>query len=121
MNKTLCTLFLLVVSAVCLVFWITLNFYFILVSAVVLAIAAAIQFPFREEEGWECSCGYDLSYMNKQSSDCPECGKTVELEWSAAPGELPRKTARRLYQAVIFMVLSLVLFLIFTILAFVKE
>jgi len=96
----------------------TYSYLFILASAIMLAITAAIQFPFREEEGWECACGYDLSYMPKHSTKCPECGKNAKLEWSASPGELPRKTAMRLRQTVLFMIISLVLFLFFAFLVF---
>jgi|TARA_B100000959_G_C14899575_1_gene590302 hypothetical protein len=121
MNRTLCTGFLLAVCIACLIVGFTYNHFFILVGAIVLVITSAIQFPFREEEGWECSCGYDLSYMHKQSTKCPECGKTAQLEWSSMAGELPRKTSKRLYQTVFFMVTSLVLFLIFAVLVFFKQ
>ena len=89
--------------------------YFI--PAVFIFIAGALLFPFREEEGWECECGYDLSYSNIKSKYCPECGATIQLEWSAQQG-LPRNTVNRLWWAVLLFTLSLVLFvfgIIFTI------
>ncbi len=120
MTRAVCTGFLLVVCAACLILGLTHDYRFILASAIVLAITAVIQFPFREEEGWECSCGYDLSYMPKQSTKCPECGKSASLEWSASPGELPRKTSKRLHMTVLWLILSLILFLLFAALVFVS-
>jgi len=66
-------------------------------TALCCGIAATLQFPFKEEEGWTCSCGYDLSYTRKDSTHCPECGQQVVLEWSKYPGQLSTKTTRRLY------------------------
>ncbi len=70
-------------------------------SGVLLLVAAMLQFPISEEEAWHCDCGYDLSYMNKTSKHCPECGAKVALEWTPSPGELPRKTKRRLAWVVV--------------------
>ena len=81
------------------------------IPAVFIFIAGALLFPFREEEAWECVCGYDLSYMNKKSKHCPECGAKIQLEWSAQQG-LPRKTINRLWWAVLLFGLSIVLFVL---------
>ena len=72
-----------------------------------LLLATAMQFPFREEEAWHCECGYDLSYLNKKSSRCPECGRKVQLEWSPNPGEYSRKTTRRFHFAVLLFMVSI--------------
>jgi hypothetical protein len=72
--------------------------------------AAALQFPFKEEEGWHCGCGYDLSFLNKRSTNCPECGEKVQLEWSSAQGTYSRKTLKRLYWTIFLFAGSLVVF-----------
>jgi hypothetical protein len=77
--------------------------------------AFALKFPFREEEGWECQCGYDLSYMNPASRKCPECGTTAQLEWSSIPGEFSNKTTRRLYWAIFQFIVSLLVLAIYII------
>jgi len=104
---------LLATSTVCVLVGFVHNQFFILAGAVILLCVGALQFPFREEEGWECSCGYDLSYLHKTSSSCPECGKQTTLEWSAQPGELARKTLKRLYLTVILFIVAVMLFVLF--------
>ena len=78
--------------------------YFI--PAVFIFIAGALLFPFREEEGWECGCGYDLSYSGEKSTRCPECGAAAQLEWTSKPGEYTVKTTRRIYRALLCFLLA---------------
>ncbi|MBC8203418.1 MAG: hypothetical protein H8E91_06270 [Planctomycetes bacterium] len=75
-----------------------------------IMVAAALQLPFKEEEAWHCACGYDLSYANQKSKQCPECGEETQLEWSAVPGTYSRKTTRRLYWAIFLFFGSLTTF-----------
>ncbi|MDG1137539.1 MAG: hypothetical protein P8N28_04675, partial [Phycisphaerales bacterium] len=77
-----------------------LDQYWFFVSAGVLFLAFYFQFPFKEEEAWHCSCGYDLSYMNKTSDKCPECGQDAKLEWSVTIGGYSRPTKKRLLWAI---------------------
>ena len=104
---------LLAASSICVFVGFGHNPFFILAGAVFLLCVVGLQFPFREEESWECSCGYDLSYLHKTSSSCPECGKQTTLEWTAQPGELARKTVRRLYLTVVLFIVSVLLIVLF--------
>ena len=65
-------------------------------SAVLYLASAALQFPFKEEEGWTCKCGYDLSFLQKKSSHCPECGTEILWEWTQHPGQYSRSTTSRI-------------------------
>ena len=65
-------------------------------GAVLCFASAALQFPFKEEESWTCKCGYDLSFLQKKSSHCPECGTKILLEWTQQPGQYSRSTSRRI-------------------------
>lgn len=65
-------------------------------GAVFYFVSAALQFPFKEEEGWTCKCGYDLSFLQKKSSHCPECGTEILWEWTQQPGQYSRSTTRRI-------------------------
>ena len=121
MIRSLLTKIFIVICVACLVLGFAHNFLLILMGALLLLFTAAIQFPFREEEGWECSCGYDLSFMNTRSKKCPECGEKTILEWSALPGELSRKTAKRLHWTVFFFIVSIVMFLLFAALLFTNK
>jgi hypothetical protein len=89
------------------------QFAFFLVSASFFVLAAGLKFPFREEEGWECSCGYDLSYLNPNSSKCPECGTVTKLEWTSSHGEFSRSTTKRLYWAIFQFILSVIVLAIY--------
>jgi len=80
----------------------------LLAGSVCFLLSASLKFPIREDEGWTCSCGYDLSFVNPSSSKCPECGVSIELEWSSQLGELPRATAKRLHAASIPFLISFV-------------
>ena len=64
-------------------------------SAVFIFIAASLQFPFEEEEGWRCQCDYDLSFLPPKSKHCPECGSEIKLEWTTSPGIPSKKTRMR--------------------------
>lgn len=88
-----------------------LDEYWFYIASGFLLIAALLQFPISEDEAWHCDCGYDLSYMNKLSKNCPECGDEIKLEWSPTPGQLPRKALRRLYWAGLLIVGSLFVFI----------
>ncbi len=87
-------------------------YYFIFFSSFLLLISTALLFPFKEEEGWICNCGYDLSFLSKKSKLCPECGKKVHLEWSASIGQYSRKTMRRLYAMIALFVLGLIMMIL---------
>jgi DNA-directed RNA polymerase subunit RPC12/RpoP len=65
-------------------------------ASVLYFVTAVLQFPFKEEEGWTCKCGYDLSFLQKKSSHCPECGTKILLEWTQQPGQYSRSTSRRI-------------------------
>jgi hypothetical protein len=121
MIRNLLTKILVVICVACLVLGFMHNILFILMGALLLLFTAAIQFPFREEEGWECSCGYDLSFMNKKSKKCPECGEKAVLEWSAMPGDLSRQTTTRLHWTVFFFIVSIAMFLLFVALLFINK
>jgi hypothetical protein len=121
MIRNLLTKILVVICVACLGLGFMHNILFILMGALLLLFTAAIQFPFREEEGWECSCGYDLSFMNKKSKKCPECGEKTVLEWSAMPGDLSRKTTKRLHWTVFFFIVSIAMFLLFVVLVFINK
>ena len=121
MIRNLLTKILVVICVACFVLGFMHNILFILMGALLLLFTAAIQFPFREEEGWECSCGYDLSFMNKKSKKCPECGEKTVLEWSAMPGDLSRKTTKRLHWTVFFFIVSIAMFLLFVALVFINK
>jgi hypothetical protein len=84
--------------------------YWFFIAGGLLFIAFYLQFPFREEEAWHCECGYDLSYLNKKSKKCPECGKEVQLEWSSAPETYSRKTTQRIYWAMFLFAGSIIVF-----------
>jgi hypothetical protein len=84
-------------------------YYFIFLSSLLLWISAALLFPFKEEEGWTCKCGYDLSFLNKKSTKCPECGIEVNFEWTANSGQFSRKTLKRLYAMLALFVLGLIM------------
>ncbi len=86
------------------------NEYWFFAASSFLMIAFCLQFPFKEEEAWHCECGYDLSFSNQQSKNCPECGMNTELEWSAAPGTFARKTKRRFTWAIFLLLGSLATF-----------
>ena len=64
-------------------------------SSVFIFIAASLQFPFEEEEGWRCQCDYDLSFLPPKSQHCPECGREIKLEWTTSPGIPSKKTHMR--------------------------
>jgi hypothetical protein len=113
MTRKIGTGILLVAGGICVLIGFVHNQFFILAGAITVLCASALQFPFREEESWECSCGYDLSYLHKTSSLCPECGKQTNLEWTAQPGEFARKTVHRLYLTVILFIISVMLSLLF--------
>jgi hypothetical protein len=85
----------------------------LLVGSVCFLLSASLKFPIREDEGWTCSCGYDLSFVKPASSKCPECGVNIELEWSSQLGELPRATAKRLHAATVQFIISFVLLGVF--------
>ena len=79
-------------------------FYF---SALFIFIAAFLQFPFEEEEGWRCQCDYDLSFLPPKSKNCPECGSEIKLEWTTSPGIPAKKTRMRgLLTALLFVIAS---------------
>jgi len=86
--------------------------WWLYISAFFLCVTGLLQFPFKEEEGWTCACGYDLSYLDTKSKECPECGELIQIEWTSTPGEYARHTKRRLKYA-------LLLFLIATMFAFI--
>ena len=65
--------------------------YWLFTSACLFSISASLLFPFREEESWECECGYDLSYSGNTSTRCPECGAAAQLEWTSKPGEFSER------------------------------
>ncbi len=88
------------------------NQWWLYISAFFFCGAGLLQFPFREEEGWTCACGYDLSYVDTKSKKCPECGLVMQVEWTSTPGEYSRPTKRRLAY-------TLLLFLIATVLVFI--
>ena len=78
-------------------------------SAILFCISGLLQFPFKEDEGWTCECGYNLSYINPKTKNCPECGNKVSLEWTATPGEYSRKTKKRIQYAVILFLIATIL------------
>jgi hypothetical protein len=78
-------------------------------SAMFFCASGLLQFPFKEEEGWTCGCGYNLSYINPKTKSCPECGEKVSIEWTATPGEYARKTKTRIQYAVILFLIATVL------------
>jgi len=78
--------------------------WWLYISAFFFCVAGLLQFPFKEEEGWTCACGYDLSFINPKTKQCPECGEEVSIEWTATPGEFSRKTKQRIrYAAILFL------------------
>jgi len=84
---------------------IAVNIWFI--SAFLVFIAALLQFPFKEEEAWTCECGYDLSFLAPESENCPECGKSLQLEWTATHGQYSRKTIWRIrLTSLLFFIMS---------------
>lgn len=85
------------------------GYYFIFLSSLLLWISAGLLFPFKEEEGWTCKCGYDLSFLNKKSTKCPECGIEVNFEWTANSGQFSRKTLRRLWATMALFTLGLIM------------
>ena len=87
-----------------------LDEYWFFVAGIFLFVACCLQFPFREEEAWHCECGYDLSYLNKNSRNCPECGKGVQFEWSPRPDTYSLKTIRRIYWAIFLFASSAIVF-----------
>ena len=87
-----------------------LDQYWFYISGGFLFVAFYLQFPFREEEAWHCECGYDLSYLNKKSKKCPECGTNVQFEWSPTPGTYSVKTTHRLYWAIFLFLGSVFMF-----------
>ena len=89
-----------VFACICVCLGILQYYFFFFIGACLFCIASGLKFPFREEEAWECSCGYDLSFMNPTAKKCPECGKETELEWTSTPGEFCTKTTKRLHWAV---------------------
>ncbi len=113
MTKRFLSKWLVILSVVCLILGFSYDFLFVLVASICILVAAALQFPFREEEGWECSCGYDLSFMNVKSNRCPECGNIAKLEWSSTQGELSTATTKRLHLTVLMFIFSFVLLLLF--------
>lgn len=80
--------------------------YWLFTSACLFSISASLLFPFREEESWECECGYDLSYSGNTSTRCPECGAAAQLEWTSKPGEFSVRTTRRIYRALLCFLLA---------------
>ena len=86
--------------------------WWLYISALFLCLAGLLQFPFKEEEGWTCDCGYDLSYVDTKSKKCPECGVPMQVEWTAIPGEYSRQTKRRLKYALILFLFATMLVLI---------
>ncbi|MDP7005496.1 MAG: hypothetical protein QF718_04735 [Phycisphaerales bacterium] len=105
MNKQFVSRAFVFAGCITFVFGVFQNTFF-LVAAFCFMLAAGFKFPFREEEGWECSCGYDLSYLNPNSPKCPECGKDAKLEWTSSHGEYSRSTTKRLQWAVFQFILS---------------
>ncbi len=89
------------------------DFIYVLFASVCILIFCALQFPFRLEEGWECSCGYDLSFMNTRSDKCPECGQIVVFEWTQNPNDFSRTTTKRLHLTVCMFALAVILFLVY--------
>lgn len=87
---------------------ISISIWFI--SSFFIFIAALLQFPFKLEEGWTCICGYDLSFLKPESKRCPECGVSVELEWSESHLEYSRKTVWRIRLTLLFFLLTAGLF-----------
>lgn len=79
--------------------------WWLYISAFFFCVAGLLQFPFKEEEGWTCECGYDLSFINPKTKKCPECGEDVNVEWTASPGEFSRQTKRRIRFAIILFLL----------------
>ena len=76
-------------------------------SSVFIFIAASLQFPFEEEEGWRCQCDYDLSFLPPKSQHCPECGSEIKLEWTTSPGIPSKKTRMRgLFTALLIVIAS---------------
>ena len=85
--------------------------WWLYISALFLSGAGLLQFPFKEEEGWTCKCGYDLSYVDTKSKKCPECGETMQVEWTSTPGEFSRQTKRRIRYAIILFAIAALLVL----------
>ncbi len=84
--------------------------YWFFAASAFLIVACSLQFPFREDEAWHCTCGYNLSYIDKKSTKCPECGNVVRFEWSAVHGELSSKTVSRLHWAIFIFCVAVFLF-----------
>jgi len=87
------------------------NQWWLYISAFFLCAAGLLQFPFKEEEGWTCECGYDLSYVHTKSKKCPECGATMHVEWTATPGEFSRQTKVRIKYAFVLFLFAAILVL----------
>ncbi len=86
--------------------------WWLYISAFFFCGAGLLQFPFKEEEGWTCACGYDLSYVDTKSKKCPECGLAMQVEWTSTQGEYSRPTKRRLNYALLLFLIATLLVLI---------
>lgn len=84
--------------------WFVPTLFFI--SSGLYLVAAALQYPFREEEGWTCECGYDLSFLQKKSRSCPECGNKILWEWTPQSGQYSSVTASRIGWTMVLLLLS---------------
>jgi len=86
--------------------------WWLYIGAFFLCLTGFLQFPFKEEEGWTCACGYDLSYLDTKSKVCSECGQLCQVEWTPAPGEYSRQTKRRFnYTILLFFVAAMFTFI----------
>ena len=98
-----------------------LDQYWFYAAGVPLLVSSLLQFPCTEEEAWHCKCGYDLSYLHKKTSKCPECGKDTLLEWTPIQGEYSLKTKKRLYWAILLFFAGLGLFGVGLLTKFINE
>ena len=85
--------------------------WWLYISAFFFCVAGLLQFPFREDEGWTCQCGYNLSYGDPRTKNCPECGQTILVEWTATPGEFSRQTKHRIRYAIVLFAIATLLVL----------
>ena len=113
MNKKFISSLAIIIGGILLIVGCTFDFMYVFFATMSILVFCGLQFPFRPEEGWECDCGYDLSYMNKNSDKCPECGRKAEFEWSQNPGDFARATAKRLHMTMRMFALAFILFLVY--------